>query len=184
METYAYDPTRHHLVMSGDGASWITTCRDYFQDCATFVIDRFHVARDIQDIFRKHPRYRAIRKKLAAYDAEGLMLELNSAVGTIGHEKKEERLEELINQLSQYPEALRDYRERLQSAEGTMSIFAKRLKQGRSWSDHGLAQLIHMFVGTKDQLAMKTVHGKWTPMWRRGKNNDKSPNHRNTLWRN
>lgn len=73
METYAYDPTKHHLVMNGDGASWITACRDYFQDRATFVIDRFHVARDIQDIFQEHPRYRAIRKKLAAYDAEGLM---------------------------------------------------------------------------------------------------------------
>ena len=74
MNTYDYDPTKHHLVINGDGASWITACRDYFQDRATFVIDRFHVARDIQYIFREHPRYRAIRKKLAAYDAEGLML--------------------------------------------------------------------------------------------------------------
>ena len=30
----------------------------------------------------------------------------NSAVGTLDHEKREERLEELIKQLSHYPEAL------------------------------------------------------------------------------
>lgn len=42
------------------------------------------------------------------------MIELNTAVGTIGHERKEQRLEELISQLSQYPAAFRDYRERLE----------------------------------------------------------------------
>src|SRR5699024_4584101 len=119
--------------INGDGAKWITSCREYFRHNAIFVIDRFHVAREVQYIFRGHPRYREIRKKFAKYDAEGFLTELNSAVGTIGHELKEKRLEELINQLSQYPEALRDYRERLRekgintegfrpmgSAEGTM----------------------------------------------------------------
>lgn len=175
METYAYDPTKHHLVINGDGASWITACRDYFRHNATFVIDRFHVARDIRSIFQDHPRCRDIQKKHAAYDAEGLLLALNSAVGTIGDEKKEAHLEMLINQLSQYPEALRDYRERLQekgietegfrpmgSAEGTMSVFAKRLKQGRSWSDNGLDKFIHVFVAIKDKLAIKILNGKWT----------------------
>jgi DNA-binding protein H-NS len=38
---------------------------------------------------------------------------LNSAVGTISHDKKEERLEELIAELSQYPKTLGDYREKL-----------------------------------------------------------------------
>lgn len=172
MDTYDYDPTRHHLVINGDGANWITACRNYFQHNATFVIDRFHIARDIQKIFRDHPRYREIRKKLAAYDAEGLMLELNSAEGTIGDEKKEERLERLIAQLSQYPEALEDYRERLKekgidtenfrpmgSAEGTMSVFAKRLKNGRSWSEKGLDRFIDVMVALKDQLEIKTPQG-------------------------
>ena len=44
-----------------------------------------------------------------------------------------------------------------------MSVFAKRLKQGRSWSDNGLDKFIHVFVAIKDKLAMKTVNGKWTP---------------------
>ena len=72
MASYDYDPTRHHLVINGDGAQWITSCRDYFQKNATFVIDRFHVARDIQRIFRKHPRYRVIHRKLSEYDVAAL----------------------------------------------------------------------------------------------------------------
>src|SRR5699024_8437860 len=41
MDTYEYDPTKHHLVINGDGAKWITSCREYFRNNATFVIDRF-----------------------------------------------------------------------------------------------------------------------------------------------
>jgi|SRR5690625_225812 len=172
MQTYEYDPTKHHLVINGDGAKWITSCREYFRHNAIFVIDRFHVARDVQRLFRKHPRYRAIRKKLASYDWRGFMVELNSAVGTLENEKKEERLEELIGQLSQYPEALGDYREKLKkkgidttgfrpmgSAEGTMSVFARRLKHGRSWCEVGLDKFIDVFVALKDNLEIKTLQG-------------------------
>ncbi len=172
METYEYNPTKHHLVINGDGAKWITSCREYFRHNATFVIDRFHVARDVQRLFRKHPRYRAIRKKLANYDWKGFMVELNSAVGTLENEKKEERLEELIAQLSQYPEALGDYREKLKkkgidttefrpmgSAEGTMSVFARRLKNGRSWCNLGLDKFIDVFVALQDNLEIKTLQG-------------------------
>jgi len=171
-DTYHYDPTQHQLVINGDGAKWITSCREYFRN-GIFVIDRFHIARDVQYIFRDHPRYRSIRKKFADYDAEGFMVELNTAVGTIGHERKEQRLEELISQLSQYPEALRDYRERLRekgidtegfrpmgSAEGTMSVFAKRLKQGRSWSDLGLQKMSDVMVALKDKLVIQMIHGE------------------------
>src|SRR5690625_1089481 len=172
MTTYEYDPTKHHLVINGDGAKWITSCRDYFQHNATFVIDRFHVSQDVQRLFRDHSRYRSIRKKVAKYDWKGFMVEVNSAVGTLNNEKKEERLEELIAQLSQYPEALGDYREKLKakgidttgfrpmgSAEGTMSVFARRLKNGRSWSDKGLDKFIDIMVALKDKLEIKTLHG-------------------------
>src|SRR5699024_7350461 len=148
---------RSHLVINGDGAKWITNCRDYFQHNAIFVIDRFHVARDVQRLFRQHKRYRSIRKKLFSYDWEGFMVELNSAVGTQENEKKEEKLAELIAQLSQYPEALGDYRETLKkkgvntdgfrpmgSAEGTMSVFARRLKNRRSWCTEGLDKFIDL----------------------------------------
>lgn len=100
------------------------------------------------------------------------MVELNSAVGTLENEKKEERLEELIAQLSQYPEALGDYREKLKgkgidttkfrpmgSAEGTMSVFAKRLKNRRSWSNIGIDKFINVMVALKDNLEIKTLQG-------------------------
>ena len=35
------------------------------------------------------------------------MVELNSAAGTLENDKKEEKLEELIEQLSQYPKSAR-----------------------------------------------------------------------------
>lgn len=172
MDTYEYDPTKHQLVINGDGARWITSCQDYFRNNATFVIDRFHVARDVQRLFRNHKRYRSIRKKLSDYDWESFMVELNSAVGTLENEKKEERLEELIAQLSQYPKALGDYREKLKkkgiktdafrpmgSAEGTMSVFARRLKNGRSWCTEGLDKFIDVMVALKDNLEIKTLHG-------------------------
>src|SRR5699024_5067883 len=114
----------------------------------------------------------SIRKKLANYDWKGFMVELNSAVGTLENEKKEERLETLIAQLSQYPEALGDYREKLKkkdidttgfrpmgSAEGTMSVFSKRLKNGRSWSEAGLDKFIDVLVALKDNLKIKTLQG-------------------------
>nr|WP_017472038.1 UPF0236 family protein [Amphibacillus jilinensis] len=100
------------------------------------------------------------------------MVELNSAVGTLEHEKKEERLEALIAQLSQYPEALGDYREKLKekeidtpgfrpmgSAEGTMRVFAKRLKNGRSWSKIGLDKFVAIMVALKDNLEINTLQG-------------------------
>ena len=36
MEHFEYDPTMHKLVINGDGANWIVTCREYFKDRAFF----------------------------------------------------------------------------------------------------------------------------------------------------
>jgi len=144
-----------------------------FQKNAFFVIDRFHIAREIKNIFKGHKRYRFISKKLAQYDVDGFLLELNSAVGTLEDEILEDRLEEIIRQLSKYPEALGDYRKWLMekgidtshyrpmgSAEGTMSVFAKRLKNGRSWSDRGIECFIDFMVALKDNLEIKTLLGR------------------------
>lgn len=92
IENFEYDPTVHKLVINGDGAGWITACRDHFKGRAFFSIDRFHVARDIRSLFRKHPRYRQMQKALASYDSQKLLTELNSAVGTLETEDQEERL--------------------------------------------------------------------------------------------
>src|SRR5699024_4134680 len=46
------------------------------------------------------------------------------------------------------------------SAEGTMSGFASRLKNGRSWWSDGLDGLIDVMVGLKDDREIKTLQGK------------------------
>src|SRR5699024_12744254 len=75
MDTYEYDPTKHHLVINGVGAKWITSCREYFRNNATFVIDRCHVARDVQRSLRNHKRYRSIRKKREYHDWQGVRVD-------------------------------------------------------------------------------------------------------------
>lgn len=189
MDTFEYDPTVHKLVINGDGAGWITACREHFQGRAFFSIDRFHVARDLRSLFRKHTRYRQIRKALAAYDGENLLIELNSAVGTLESEDQEERLEQLIRQLEKYPEALGDYREWLReqginttgmrpmgSAEGTMSVFAKRLKNGRSWVEKGVNAMITGLVALLDHLTLKTLFGR-VEKWSDANEEVKPPRH-------
>lgn len=173
VDTYEYDPTIHKLVINGDGAHWITACREHFKGRAFFCIDRFHVARDIRSICRHHPRYRQMTKALASYDGQRLLTELNSAVGTLETEEQEERLEHLISQLEKYPEALGDYRQWLQeqgintdgmrpmgSAEATMRVFAKRLKNGRSWVDKGVRAMSTGLVACLDHLSLKTPFGQ------------------------
>ena len=48
MNEYAYDPYRDLLVINGDGAPWITACREYFKGRVCFQFDRFHVARELR----------------------------------------------------------------------------------------------------------------------------------------
>jgi len=174
IDTYSYNPAVHYLIINGDGAQWITACRTYFKNMF-FTLDRFHVARDIRTIFKGHRRYQSIRIKLAKYDVDGLMTELNSAVGTLDDERKEEILADFIQQLTKYPKALGDYRKWLNAegidtsdmrtmvaAEGTMRVFARRLKNGRSWSDCGIAAFIQFMVALKDGLDIKTLIGTMT----------------------
>lgn len=189
LNTFNYDPTVHLLVINGDGANWITACREHFKGRAFFSIDRFHVARDVRRLFREHSRYRAMQKALASYNGEKLIIELNSAVGTLDTEAKEKRLEELIHQLEQYPEALGDYRKWLKekgidtegmrpmgSAEGTMSVFAKRLKNGRSWVENGANAMMTAMVASLDKLVLKTLVGR-VEKWSETKEEKNPPKH-------
>lgn len=189
MEDFDYDPTVHKLVINGDGANWITACMDYFQDRAFFTLDRFHVAREIRSLFRQHPRYRQMRKALASQEGDKLLAELNSAVGTLEMEEQEQRLEQLIRQLERYPKALGNYRKWLEeqgiettgmrqmgSAEGTMSVFAKRLKNGRSWVEKGVSAMITGLIAFLDQLTLKTLFGRMEK-WSEAGEEKKLPRH-------
>ncbi|MDQ0158041.1 ISLre2 family transposase [Robertmurraya andreesenii] len=178
IETFEYDPTVHKLVINGDGANWITACREHFKGRAFFTLDRFHVARELRSLFLHHPRYRSVRMALAKYDSHKLLVELNSAIGTLETEVQEERLEGFIQQLEKYPEALTDYRKWLKeqgfstegmrpmgSAEGMMSVLAKRLKNGRSWVEKGVSAMMTGMVAYMDKLTIKTLFGRverWT----------------------
>jgi len=108
------------------------------------------------------------------YDVDAFMIELNSAVGTLDDDRKEEQLEELISQLSQYPEAIEDYREKLKekgiettqfrpmgSAEGMMNVFARRLKNGRSWCREGIMRFSDIMVALLDDLQFITQRGEF-----------------------
>lgn len=131
------------------------------------------MARDLRSLFRHHRRYGQVRKKLKAYDTAGLMVELESAVGTMETEKKEEDLRHLIGQLSGYPEALGDYRKWLEeqgvktdgmrplgASESTMRVFAKRLKNGRAWSDAGVLAFLETMIAFKDGMDLLTTFGR------------------------
>lgn len=186
-ETYDYDPIVHKLVINGDGASWITACRDYFRDRAFFCIDRFHVIRDIRRLFFGHPRYKNVRKALRAWDGTAVVTELNSAVGTLESETQEERLEALIQQLENYPEALGDYRKWLEtfaintegmrtmgSAEATMSQLAKRMKNGRSWVEKGKQAMMNGLVAQMDHMGLQTLFGRMD-RWNEVKQDEAKP---------
>jgi len=90
LDEYAYDPCRDLLVINGDAAPRITACREHFGKRACFQLDRFHVARELRQCLAGHPRWREVRKKLAKQDEQGLLMELDSAVGTLEDEAKDE----------------------------------------------------------------------------------------------
>lgn len=172
MDHYAYDPTVHKLIINDDGAGWITACREHFRNRAFFCIDRFHVARELRGLFRGHPRFKNVRKAFRAWDGEALLVALNSAVGTLESQTKEDRLSDLIQQLEQYPEALGDYRDWLKtqgintegmrpmgSAERTMSVFAKRMKNGRNWVEKGKQAMMTGLVVHLDNRGLQTLFG-------------------------
>lgn len=177
IENYEYDTTSTLLIINGDGAGWITACQAYFRHNACYTLDRFHVARDLRRLFYAHPRYREMRKALVKYDGDKLIIELTSAVGTMETEEQEERLEKLIVHLTKHKEALKDYRWWLEekgestegfrpmgSAEGTMSVFAKRLKNGRAWCGKGSEAMVRMMIGLNDQLEIKTLQASGMPI--------------------
>jgi len=45
------------------------------------------------------------------------------------------------------------------SAEGTMSVFAKRLKNGRSWCKEGITKFSNVMVALMDGKDIQTLQG-------------------------
>ncbi len=177
MKEYAYDPCRDLLVINGDAASWITVCREYFGKRACFQLDRFHAARELRSCLSGHPRWRDVRKKLAKQDEEGLLVELNSAIGALEDEAKEQQLAAMIRRIESMPGCIRDCREWLSEqgvettgmrpmghAESVMSRFAHRVKSRRSWKDQGLRAFLRAMAARIDGIG-----------WRKGRLEEEEP---------
>lgn len=135
----------HLLVINGDQASWIQDAKDYFGKNAYVIVDRYHIAKEIKTIFRGHPRKNAIQRAFLDYNVDQLIVELNTAMGTLSTLELEEAAEKLLTQIENNPDAFKDYRKwleakgmrRMGNAESTMRVMARRMKNGTSWSDLG-----------------------------------------------
>jgi len=62
------------------------------------------------------------------------------------------------------------------SAEGTMSVFAKRLKNGRSWVEKGVSAMITGLMAYLDNLVLKTPFGR-VERWTETKEEKNPPRH-------
>src|SRR5690625_2821499 len=62
------------------------------------------------------------------------------------------------------------------SGEGTMSVFAKRLKNGRSWCKEGITKFSDIMVALMDGKAIKTLQGKLEPT-QMNEDQEKPPKH-------
>ncbi|RYM05359.1 ISLre2 family transposase, partial [Sporolactobacillus sp. THM7-7] len=107
--------------------------------------------------------------------------------GTLENEAQEEKLEALIHQLTQYPEALGDYRKWLAScgietkgmrtmgsAEATMSQLAKRMKNGRSWVEDGKRAMMTGLIAHLDHMSLQTVFGRMD-RWNNSQQEEENP---------
>ncbi|GAD13443.1 hypothetical protein GBL_1660 [Geobacillus kaustophilus GBlys] len=118
-----------------------------------------------------------MRKKLAKQDEEGILVELNSTVGTLEDEAKEQQLAAMIRRIESMPGCIQDDREWLSEqgvettgmrpmghAESVMSRFAHRVKSRRSWKDQGLRAFLKAMVARIDGIG-----------WRKGQLEEEEP---------
>ncbi|MED0745601.1 UPF0236 family protein, partial [Aeribacillus composti] len=103
----------------------------------------------------------------AKQDEEGLLVELNRALGTLGDEAKEQQLAALIHRIESMPGCIRDYREWLKEqgvdttgmypmgrAESVRSQLAYRVKYRRSWTDKGLGAFFKAMIARMDGIRL------------------------------
>lgn len=154
-----YDIDEHTIVvLNGDRASWIRKGVDYFPN-VLYQFDRWHLRRDLRRLFAKQDKVR--NRLLAALDADDatgatFIAAFAEALKVLDGEKRKEA-ERLLKDLASMPEAIVDYRKRLEArgacvdglrgmgaAEGQMDRFSDRMKGGRSWSVAGAAAMMEI----------------------------------------
>lgn len=160
------------VVINGDRAAWIRKGVEYFPN-AIYQVDRYHLKRDLRS-WLAGTRYQ--HKALSAVDTgdcDGLITVLARARERIEDEKRQRKIDGLLKDLHEMPEAFRDYRERLRekgydtsgmrgmgAAESNVDCFANRLcKRGQSWSVRGAAAMLYAlaekFTGRLKQHAAR-----------------------------
>ena len=160
------------LVVNGDGAKWIGECTSYFHRCI-YILDRFHVARDLKHYLRDLPtHWKAACRALAAYDPQGLLAAVDAVPSDRIREDSREDWERFKAFLHRHQSHLIDYRKVLEargidtkgmrpmgSAESQMRVFAKRTKRGGySWSDRGVQAMLRSIIARKEGHSFFTAH--------------------------
>lgn len=170
---YLYDTyqitDQTHIVINGDGASWIRAGVDYFSN-AIYTYDRYHLKKWIKHALNKRTK----QEKCCAYraaddnDPVALLTAIADAEKAETDEEKKIELRDLRLFILNNQNAFKDYRHLLKekdhdldtswmrsmgAAESNMNLFSRRLKKmGYSWSSEGLksmvSALIHRFEGT------------------------------------
>lgn len=153
------EPQKIQMVVNGDGAPWIRAGTAYFKN-ALYQHDRFHLKREIRHKLSHLPQYIGpALKKVEQNKPEALFETLARAQAEPQDLKKKLELLSFNESLQKNPEALIDYRLRLEergievsptwrglgAAESSVDLFKLRTaKRGRAWSEQGLKAIFHM----------------------------------------
>ena len=130
-------------IVSGDGAEWIKACENYFRN-VIFVIDRFHLARELKEHLKDHPEaYQQAREAFLAYDGEKIIQIVEHLTVEHTDRRAKQKWERFVTYIQNNAKYHRDYRNLLKAlgketstyqpmggSEATMRLFARRIKSG------------------------------------------------------
>lgn len=151
-----YDLENTVVIINGDRASWIRKGVNYFPR-AIYQVDRFHLLRDLKRLLVNQPDRLAIAKQAVQNGDEGALLAtLAEAASRERDRKLQDRIRAFLNDVISIPEALRDYRVRLEemglstdgyhglgAAESQVDRYSNRVKKrGQSWTLVGLRAIL------------------------------------------
>src|SRR5690625_3522272 len=163
-----------NLKINRDGVPWIHKCVEYFPN-ALYTYDRYHLKSWIRRAFTNRTTQERKRAYVTAdrNDPLALVVAIAEAELAENDEGKKKEISDLRQFILDNMEALRDYRESIQSrneyldtswmrpmgsAESNMNLFSKRLKkQGYSWSQNGLKAMLHGMIHHFEGTLLKVL---------------------------
>lgn len=161
-------------VLNGDGASWVTTGKEYIPACELRLLDSFHWSRKI---FQKLGRSSYVPKVFEAIndgDKEALIEHLKKAKSYRKRKKDQKKVDGLKKYLLNNWEGLKDYREQdldlpdnvrgMGAMESNIDkVLANRFKkQGMRWSKDGARNLAKIIIADRNnELEEKMAQMNW-----------------------